>query len=323
MAKKTYEHSKVFDSMKATKEKISGNFTSLQYLQTLDMFLWNSLTPIAMECPDMFYNYFAKVVARQTLKSSAKFTSGDRHKLPLHLFNSLVTQDSNKAFETTKIMYINRGILFGFVSLFRNKLKYYTDLQTGSYNISNAMRSTYLHRIERSFGLRTGGNLYGAVCQVSYWDTKAREFKAMIVEKYTRMAVLQAQRTYTDYNHFVLLDDIVQIYLETVNRAIDRCDSKQGVLTTFIQNWFKSARGEVAKLAETQTDQSYDELAEIHGDAAHTVLGVTLPDLDKEIQTHIAEVCKRVDPQGVMRTCLGIPEFVSRKHREVLTQFVL
>lgn len=321
--KKTYQHSKVFDSMKGTKEAIAGNYTSLQYLQTLDMFLWNSLEPIAAECPSLFKNYLAKIVARQTLKSSAKLTSDDRHKMPINLFNSLIQTDASKSFELSKLLYINRGLLFGFVSLFRNQLAYYKDLQRGHININPAIQSTLQFRIERAYGLRPNGNLYGALSQVEYWDSKAREFKAMIVQKYTRMAILQAQRTYKDFNHYVELDDVVQIYLVVVSRAIDRCDSRQGVLTTFIQNWFKSARGEVAKIAETQVDSSYEELTELHGDAAHTVLGVTDPDVDAELKSHIASVAKRVDPVGLVRTSLGIPVFVSRKHRETLEMFAV
>jgi hypothetical protein len=319
---KNYEHSTSFHILKNIKEELTNNYTSLQYLQTLDFFLWKALEPIAAECPSLFYNYLTKVVARQSLKSSAKFTSGERHKLPIQLFNSLVSKSPTKAFESSKLLYINRGLLFGFISMFRNKLRYYEELSRGHHNISAPERSTVLHRIELSLGLRPFGSLYAALLQVVYWDNKARDFKRLIVEKYTRMALLQAQKAYEDYNYFVPLDDVVQVYLLVVSKAIDRCDARQGVLTTFIQNWFKSARGEIAKLAEGRTDQSYESLAEDLGDAAHEALGVTLPDLSMELQEHIAYVAKQVDLQGLVRTALGIPQFVTRAQLETLKEFV-
>lgn len=317
-----YEHSRVFDSMKTTKEKISANYTSLQYLQTLDYFLWEALKPIALECPSLFYNYLAKIVARQTLKPSSKLTSDDRAKLPVQLFNTLNLADPVKAFEHSRLLYINRGIMFGFISLFLNKLRFYEQLQQSKRTYDSVQRATLIHHIEQQMGLRAQGNLYPAMMQVTYWDTKARWWKELIIEKYTRMAVLQAQRTYKDFNHFVPLDDVVQIYLVVVSRAIDRCDARQGVLTTFIQNWFKSARGEIARMCETQQDSSYESLTEDHGDAIHEIIGVTLPDLTDELRTHMAYVASQVDPVGIVRTLLGIPQFVTRQQREILEEFV-
>src|SRR5882672_2411994 len=286
MSIKAYAHSRVFDRMKNTREKISGNFTSLQYLQTLDYFLWEAIKPIAVECPELFNSYIAKVVARQSLKTSSKLTSSDRLKMPIVLFNTLTDKNSESSLLQAKALHINRGILFGFVSLFLNKLKYYVKIVESK----SVLRGTLLHRVEREIGLRSGGMLYPAIQQVIYWDTKARWWKSLIIEKYTRMAMIQAQRTYKDFNHYVPLDDISQVYLATVSRAIDRCDARQGVLTTFIQNWFKSARGEVAHMAINQQDASYESLIEDHGDGIHDVIGVTMPDVTEELKDHVAYI---------------------------------
>src|ERR1700686_2345623 len=104
---KDYSHSRVFDVMKNTKEGIRENLTSLQYLQTLDYFLWEALKPIAAECPSFFYNYLVKVVARQSLKPSAKLTSGERNKMAVHLFNTLTSASPSKSFDQAKLLYIN------------------------------------------------------------------------------------------------------------------------------------------------------------------------------------------------------------------------
>jgi hypothetical protein len=315
-----YSHSRVFDSMKQVKEGISSNYTSLQYLQTLDYFLWEAVKPIALECPDLFYNYLAKITARQTLKTSSKFTSEDRTKLTIQLFNTLTAKDPIKAFEQARLLYINRGLMFGFISLFLNKLEYYAELQQGTH--TSVIRNTLIHRIEQSLGLRPNGMLYQAVLQTKYWDKKARWWKELIIEKYTRMTVLQAQRTYTDFNHFVPLDDVVQTYMMIVSRAIDRCDARQGVLTTFIQNWFKSARGKIAHMAANQQDSSYESLTEDHGDAIHEIIGVAMPDLTEELREHMAYIAYLVDPEGLVRTSLGIPQYVTRQQRAILESFV-
>lgn len=320
---KSYEHSRVFDLLKQTKEKIAGNYTSLQYLQTLDYFLWQSLKPIHTECPSLFLNYLAKVVARQSLRSSAKLTSGDRAKLPIQLFNTLMQTDPEKAFDQSRLLYINRGIMFGFINFFLRRVETYMALhQSVQQNMSSVERATRIHKIEQELGVARSDTLYSAVMQVIHWDGKARNWKGLVTQKYTRMALLNAQNTYKDYNHSVDLNDVVQTYMLVVNKAIDRCDARQGVLTTFIQNWFKSARGEVAKEAAGQHDSSYEELTEEHGDAIHDVIGVHAPDLSAELQEQIAYVAKKVDPAGMVRTSLGIPQFVGRHYRTLLESFV-
>lgn len=314
-----YEHSKSFDSLKTIKEAISGNYTSLQYLQTLNHFLWKAIEPIARECPEFFKNYLCKVVARQTLKASAKFTSNERHNLPVQLFNMLIAEDA-KVVELARDMHINRGLLFGFISFFQNRLIEYRKLhQRAVYGV---VTRSLCWRTERDLGLRSGGELYAALMEVEYWATKARRWKEQIMEKYTRMALLQAQATYKDYNHVVKLDDVVQIYLLVVSKAIDRCDSRHGVITTFMQNWFKSARGEVARLAAEQQDSSYDGLIEEHGDAIHDILGTSAPDLSSDMWQHVSYVCQAVDPVGLVRTKMGVPQYVSLKHRKLLEAFV-
>lgn len=315
----TYTHSKSFDILKTTKEKITTNYTSLQYLQTLNHFLWKALTPIAQQCPNLFKGYLCKIVARQTLKSSAKFTSNDRHMLPAQLFNTLSASD-DKFVEHAMNLNINRGLLFGFISFFLNKLNIYKALHQKA-KVSVVTRSL-CWQVETQLGANHDGDLYVAIMEVEYWAAKARKWKDQIVEKYTRMALLQAQSTYKDYNHTVELDDVVQVYLLVVSKSIDRCDARHGVITTFMQSWFKSAKSEVARLAEGSNDSSYEGLQEEHGDAIHDILGTTDPDNSAELWQHIAYIARRCDPEGLVRTHMHIPQYVTLKQRRLLEEFI-
>lgn len=315
---KAYEHSKSFDSFKAIHEKVTGNLTSLQYLQTLDLFLWNALAPIHSECPSFFNNFVSKIVVNQTLKASTKFTSDDRLKLPMLLFNMLTSSDIKKAHEHVKNMHINRGLLFGMLTLFNKIVSDYEDLHSPLNDLNPIVRKTRMYNIEQAIGFSGTIPLYSVIKQVRYWHEKARWWKEIIMEKYTRMAIMHAQLAYVEYNHSVKLDDVIQIYLMTVNRAIDRCDSRQGVLTTFITNWFKSARSEVAVLAKGQVDQSVEALTEEYGDAVSDIIGFALPVERNETTQHIAYVSKQVDKFGYIRAWLGIPEYVNAKDRSLL-----
>src|SRR6185503_246124 len=212
-------------------------------------------------------------------------TSNDRHKLPIQLFNTLRAAD-DKMIEHAKDMHVNRGLLLGFIAFFLNRLAPYKAMHEKAHD--SVLINSRCWAIERGVGLREHGELYQAIKDVEYWYAYARKWKDQIIEKYTRMALLQAQATYKDYNYAVKLDDIVQIYLVVVSRAIDRCDSRHGVITTFMQSWFKSAKSEVAKLAEGHQDSSYEGLIEEHGDAVHDLLGTVMPDQSSEMWQHVA-----------------------------------
>jgi hypothetical protein len=325
---KNYEHSETFSRLKDITEKIDTNLTSLEYLQTLDMFLWNALAPIHSECPTLFHNYVAKIVANQALKASTKFTSlmdDERHKLPVYLFNMLTLQDARKSHEQARLMYLNRGLLFGFLALFMRQIETYEALHAPSSSEADWMeREHQIAAFEKEFGVRPNGSLYGAIQQVRFWYAKARQWKEMIIEKYARLALNHAKTVYQDFNHYVRLGDVVQIHIKVVSRAIDRCDPRQGVLTTFITNWFKSARSEVADLAKTQFDASYEQLAEELGDALSELVGSTEDeDGSDESVEHIAYLAKQIDRFGYVRTSLGIPEFLTREEKAILLQHAL
>jgi hypothetical protein len=165
---KSYEHSASFSKLKNITERISKNLTTLEYLHTLDMFLWQALEPIHAECPSLFHNYVAKIVARQTRKASMRFTSDDRSKLPIHLFNMVTTKDPKRAHEFAKAMYINRGLLFGFITLFLKKTERYERLHS-TFDLDPIVRNSEIYNIERSLGLRSGGTLYSAIQQTKFW----------------------------------------------------------------------------------------------------------------------------------------------------------
>ena len=58
-----YKHSEVFAEVKAIEEDIKINLTSLQYLQILDYYLWNSLRFLINISPTFFTCYLSKVIA--------------------------------------------------------------------------------------------------------------------------------------------------------------------------------------------------------------------------------------------------------------------
>lgn len=300
-----YQHSETFAKLKGIKD-YELNLTSFQWLTILDHFIESALDPIATAAPLYLDNYFCKVLAHQFTKPTINYSRNSRHDLPCLLFNSLVTSGKYKR-EYQKQMVLNRGLLFGCVQLFQKIVNNYVNYHNKeAIHLNNP-------KLESDLG---GSYLYASAIQVEYWYDLALWFKGVILGKYTRLALMQSKRVYQEVDHALNLDDIIQIYLSYVNKAVERCDSRQGVLTTYIQTWFYSARTEVLKLVkEQQRSECYTDLLEHQGSSNFAD--------DIEATQHILVTAKEADPKGYIRASLGIPEYLPSHQQRLLKTFAV
>ena len=304
---KKYHHSLAFAEVKTIKEDIPVNLTSLQYLQTLDFFLWRSLRFLMLVSPRFFTSYLSKIVAYQHLHPMTKLSSENRNLMSCAFFNYVTTGDK----EHIRKMYLNRGLFFGVLSHWINLSTEYFSLKRREENPKR------LSEIALELSISDARRYWACFKQTEYWMLRAQDFKSKIMQKYTRMTLLQAQKAYIDIGHEVDLDDVMQIYLQTMSRAIDRCDSRFGVLTTFIQSWLKSAKALVLKLVHSSHKcDSYEGLIESYGDAAN--FGTTDFDTTYDAIESLAHEAHLVDTSGCLRVMFGIPQFMSAKNLDAL-----
>ena len=301
-----YKHSEVFAEVKAIEEDIKINLTSLQYLQILDYYLWNSLYFVIRISPGFITNCLSQILAYQQANTMIKVSSEPREKISNQFFNFLATNDPKHI----KLMYLNRGCYFGIISYFLNQSRIYFD--------SNSPFSE--SKLDKpNLPIDDLDSYFAHFKQAEYWFNKALDFKSKIMQKYVRFTLLQAQRAYVDFGHRLELDDVTQIYLQIMSKAIDRCDSRFGVLTSFIQNWLKSARAQVQKIIESnQHCDSYDAMIEEFGDS--TELGTVDSDHIKDAVEELAYYASIVDTSGCIRLLHNIPQYISLADRQILEE---
>lgn len=306
-----YKHSEVFAEVKAIQEEIKINLTSLQYLQILDYYLWNSLRFLINISPSFFICYLSKVIAYQQIHSMSKLSSESRETITNNFFNYVTTGDV----EWAKKLYLNRGLYFGILSYWLSKSHEYFQLKSPFNTVENAPER--MHKIANELAISNVSLYYANYKQTAYWFEKAQDFKSKIMQKYVRMTILQAQKAYVEYNHELDLDDVTQIYLQIMSKAIDRCDSRFGVLTTFIQSWLKSAKAIVQRTVQSkQHSISYEGLIEEYGDSAD--VGITSFDNSFDTLQELAYVAQKVDTTGCLRIMYKIPQFMSVQNRKIL-----
>jgi hypothetical protein len=290
-----YRHSDTFAKLKAIKEDIPINLTSLQYLQMLDYFLWKAVTLVYESSPKYFTQCLAKIVAYQQSHTMTKLSTYNRGNLSCAFFNFAVSKDLTFIQKAG----LNRDLYIGILSFWTRHSKRYFDSV-----------SIFSNESPYQVPFEVTKNHYSYYREITYWLDRALDFKAKIIQKYTRMTLLQAQKVYKEFQFKMELDDISQIYLQTMSKAIDRCDSRLGVLTTFIQAWLKSAYAIVYKtVTSDNVTYSIDAMEEECGDTLE--IGVSVLYDSFVHMDEVSAILAKLDTTGVFRIKYEIPQYLS------------
>jgi len=311
-----YTHSKSFAILKRVREQIGTNLTSGQYLQLLDTLLYRSLAPI-VEHTNLFETYLCSLIGWQEKNNKRKVSLVDKQAFAGIAVAWLLYPKWMKVQKLSSLK-LDRIAIYEFCRTFLRQHADYEaacncELKRGGVVVPLTEMLVYKKRVENA--VNTTSSLLPVMQEVQYWIQEADSFKTAVLEKYIRMCLTTAQ---TDYvRHFemsVPLDDIVQSYVVMASRAIDKCDFRQGVLTSHIQNWFLTARTHLTKNAradyipESASNEAPDTEAESMVDAMVR---------EEEIE-HVRIIARMMDPVGSGRVMLGILET-----RSVIETFTL
>lgn len=314
-----YSHSEAFAVLKNTNEKIALNLTSYQYLTVLDNMLYDALTPILINTK-FFDVFLSQVIGWQTLNPKRKTCGVGRVGLATLSTLFFLTMDPQQKVKLVKRMKLHRNILFECISRWVDLMTEYTatSSQIGTEDVVALLQD--LHEVAL---MRTGYSLHSTYHTVTFWYKKAKIFKEQIMEKYTRMVISTAQRDYVELGMIEPLNDMVQSYMMTMSKAIDKCDADRGVLTSYINSWLKSAKNNVEKRAGHDISEIYKKTGgqKVEHVDLEEVEDTVSDDDDREREDNIQRVrtlAKLFDPKGHGRLMLGIQEQLSEDDRNTL-----
>lgn len=303
--------------MKAVNEKITNNLTSYQYLTVLDELLYNAVAPI-VGATRFFDVFLAQVLGWQTVNPKRKSCGVGRQELATLTTLFFLTEDPKQKMKIVRQMKLYRNILFECVYRWLEATEEYERI---SSVIGSREGLEATSRVSELGLMRPGWSLHSTRSATVYWVGESKKFKESIVQKYTRLCARIAQQDYVKLGHPISLDDMLQIYVMTMSKAIDRCDADRGVLTTHIQNWLKSAKNTVQSMGEKDSG-GYSHKDKVFGHVSLEDVDVAVSDDDtrdrQEEIMRIRRVAKAFDPEGVGRILLGIEEVLSDEDRRVL-----
>lgn len=306
----SYSHSDVFARMKNLTERLPTNLTTSQYLQTLDQYLLRSITPI-INGTRFLDGFLARLVGWQEKNFRRKVTFENRRVVPAKIITFLLQPSDEGRLKAFVDLLLDRGVVFEAIALFYERTALYVAAsdcelsRPGHVGVDLPYCLFVRESVETE--MRATVSLTAVLSESRYWADCAVAFKQLILEKYTRLCLNTAQADYVSYfKHSVPLGDIVHWYWISASRAIDKCDSNQGALTSHIAKWFLTARAKVLSQKDQQTNELNLETF-IH-DSHHHTEHISLEDQEEaaarlENMRHLAALA---DPIGVARAYLGI-----------------
>lgn len=318
-----YKHSESFAKLKSIKESIENNLTSFQYLSVLDELLYRAVYPI-IESTRFVDVFLAQMLGWQTLNPKRKTSGLGRHAFGANTTLFLLSDSPKQKLKILKRMRLDRSMLF---EILNRWFEVAEEAEKIGNQVANQEAVLRFHELQEKCLIKSGYGLTSTYRVAKYWHAKALSFKHKILEKYTRKCLVTAKRDFEGLEHKVDLDDIVQVYLLTASKAIDKCDTERGVLTTHVDNWLKSAKNVVVSryitgsgadarsvvLNTTTNNKVVDDL--IESASLEDVEELSHSDDEvRERNAHLKEirmVARAFDPQGFGRVMLHIQEELS------------
>lgn len=331
--------STAFASLKDVKEQIKVNLTTAQYLRILDVLLYKSMEEIV--CNTRFFDaYLVRLMGWQEKNHRRKISFLDRKHVPGLILTFLFAPDSDRL-RTFKNIKLDRGLRVELVKSFLEDNQEYLnicDLNVSSLD-APTISSLFRRKIELEQRYPQIPELYACCISARTWLNSALEFRERIQQKYIRLTLLAARRDFDRLfsSRAIALDDMVQVYLLACLRAIEKCDSDAGTLTTHIQNWFFTARENIYRGQERALSidnrpvssspiSSSDDVSELAEGAEEQSSGaMSLDEMDEDSFTQdsiesyrvnedavngILQAARLADPLGAARVFLGLPEIL-------------
>ncbi len=297
-----YKHSITFGKLKATKEQIDSNKTSAQYLKVIDAFLKNAVLLI-IQNSHYFDDYLVRLLGWQEAHPKRKVSFVSKQEFAAAVINYLIQPTKELKYKKFDDLRLERGVVLELCRSFIDGLADYDKACNHQLYGDLARELAFKNATEKAYQSST--SLMPTLQMVRHWYQLAIDYKNMVLEKYTRLCLNQAQKDYVSFfNVSIPLDDIVQAYLMVASRALDKCDYRQGVLTTHIQTWLYTARTSLLEdigSNKTVNVSMIDGVEGQHDDVEDY--------LDRSSQVlKIRKLAKLVDPTGIARLFLGIEE---------------
>lgn len=296
-----YQRSQNIDILKHTKETISGNFSSEQYISTIDILLFNCIDGI-LRSSDYLDECISSFMLMHIYSKNNKHSSFKKELTLSLCAKFLAADDCDTKLKILKAVKLHRNHPILFIEKWLEKTKKYRILYLKKQSVSH---------IEKSVCHKKGkhDSLFACIASVNYWFHLLLELKAIVLEKYHRLIVRESVNVYKTISYSSNLDDIVQLLSLEAIRALDRCNIEKGPITPYMQRLLRFAGNKI----DFESDSAYIVKGN-KGNYRHksVELSENTQSIDGSDDTgdldHVRKIAKIIDPDGAARYYLNIDE---------------
>lgn len=324
--------SNVLSALKKIQEQLPDNYSSHQLLSTLDQLLLNACLPIIDRTRffDRHLGIISGWYASAARRKLASLPSKERFTALTSAF--IISNSTEERIAAWKALKLERTLVFWLLNNWQETMSEWTDaVDAKDYDKKQV--------IERRACFIVHSSIFQIKQHVDFWLTKATEFKQMLVEKYMRYVMVEVvnfskyQKQHNPHMQFDL-DEVAQDFCLAVSKAIDKCDTEKGTLTSYVQKWLQDARTNRSEYGTAFSLPSNQRRAIAQGLSFTNNLSVSLDSeqvlelagstnieqeyIDAATVNRVRHLAKSADPLGIGRISLKITEVLSEEELRLL-----
>lgn len=320
--------------------KSEGNLTGGQIQDVWDRLIYAALEPIVLHC-NVFDVQIVHLLGRATVNKKRKLSALEREDFISNLCRALIA-DAPTKYSILCLSKIERGFICRFIQNFLEVCADYEVLYQEWLLCPSSAADKKLLMFEESMGT-TREKLWPTIATSRIFLDKSFEFRNGIVEAYMRHASKQASAFCAEKKKGEQFDvsDVGQNLMAAVIRGLEKYDSSQGAVTSYVNFWLLNATTyastdhgheygiayiipQTAKRAMANADSSKhssvnfsvslnqiistgDEDATLE-DMLDSGISVEGEIVDRQEQEIILKLCKIADRHGLARLYMGIGE---------------
>lgn len=332
------------------------NLTGGQIEQILDTLLYAVLKPMVFHSHvfDSQIIYALSFIAKNKKRKIS--TSNSREDVVDYLSRALLTDDCEEKFEYIKKAKLERSMIYVFAqNLLKHHYDHFFKLYSEFLDTGNKLRLISKNKIaviQRQVSCDKRSDLFLMLSELKEAFGFYKDYISSIVAQYLKLCSQQASFfVETNPHNSYDIKDVRQNFLNNVVTALNKYNSEQGALTSYIRFWLLNAQTcsssdheygiaykvppQLKKKMATDTKNIYDSNFSVSLDSTVTDEEgeeVTLYNkiesnetVDQQLELHkyshlIAMLAKNVDPYGIGRLTLNIDERFSDSEQKAMKE---
>ena len=232
------------------KEQISENLSSVQIANILDDLIMRCLKPLVKNTKYLEYSLL-ELLPYIFLNQRRKLSNRPTEDLRNDIFTFIMIDDFDEKIKILKRLRLERSVYLTVLSSVEEVSKKYLEEINSNLNHIQKIEEYDEEKLSSMyFHLYVKGDFYETAQSVIYWLNYVYKFRAMIVEKFIRLAYIESVKMASSTELNIDQTDLFRDLIVSIHKAIDKYDPEKGALSSYVNIWFMEAKTNIKNTHE-------------------------------------------------------------------------